>query len=70
METKPSVDRPTAPPPAKLDPVMLLGKQLDRLTKIEDHLKSIRSMLNFFTLLAVLTIIFQIVQACSAIGLL
>jgi len=32
------------------------------LEKIEAHLKSIRSMLNFFTLVLVLSIIFQVLN--------
>ena len=38
--------------------------ELDLLTQIEKHLKSIRSMVQFFVLLAILAIA---LQACSAL---
>jgi hypothetical protein len=39
----------------------------ERLKNIEDHLKSIRSMLNFFTVLVVLALIIQGCNWISAI---
>lgn len=64
MQPQPSVDKPSAQPPAKLDPATLLNMQVNHLRIIEGHLKSIRSMLNFFTILAVLALVGQ---ACSVI---
>lgn len=49
--------------PQQPDP---LAKQTDALVKIEGHLKSIRGMLQFFVVIAILGII---AQACSVLGL-
>jgi len=53
--TPPAVPQPETPVP-KPDPARLLAQQVSHLAKIEEHLKSIRSQLNFFTIVMVLGI--------------
>jgi len=53
------------PPAPKPDPATLLAQQVSALTKIEEHLKSIRSQLNFFTIVIVLGVV---LAGCSVLA--